>query len=105
VKVPNAFTPNNDGLNDVLKVEHSVGVLPDGFDFKIYNRWGKLMFHKQDINIGWDGRDANGVLQEMDGYNYVLYYKYNQTTKSPDGQFVTNTITTAPITGTIILFR
>jgi gliding motility-associated-like protein len=105
VKVPNAFTPNNDGLNDVLKVEHSVGVLPEGFDFKIYNRWGKLMFHQQDINIGWDGRDANGVLQEMDGYNYVLYYKYNQTTKSPDGQFATNTITTAPITGTIILFR
>ena len=105
VKVPNAFTPNNDGLNDVLKVEHSIGVLPDGFDFKIYNRWGKLMFHQQDINIGWDGRDANGVLQEMDGYNYVLYYKYNQTTKSPDGQFATNTITTAPITGSIILFR
>ena len=105
VKVPNAFTPNNDGLNDVLKVEHSIGVLPDGFDFKIFNRWGKLMFQTKDINIGWDGRDANGVLQEMDGYNYVLYYKYDQITKSSNGEFQTNTIVVPPITGTVILFR
>ena len=105
VKVPNAFTPNNDGLNDVLKVEHSIGVLPDGFDFKIFNRWGKLMFQTKDINIGWDGRDANGVLQEMDGYNYVLYYKYDQITKSSNGEFQTNSIVVPPITGTVILFR
>lgn len=105
VKLPNAFTPNNDGLNDILKVEHSIGVLPDGFDFKIFNRWGKLMFQTKDINIGWDGRDFNGVLQEMDGYNYVLYYKYDQITKSSNGQFETNTIIVPPITGTVILFR
>jgi gliding motility-associated-like protein len=105
VKVPNAFTPNNDGLNDVLKVEHSIGVLPDGFDFKIFNRWGKLMFQTKDINIGWDGRDFNGVLQEMDGYNYVLYYKYDQITKISNGQFETNTIIVPPITGSVILFR
>jgi gliding motility-associated-like protein len=104
VEVPNAFTPNNDGVNDILKVEHSPGILPDGFEFRIFNRWGKLMFLSTDINKGWDGRDTNGVLQEMDGYNYVLYYKYNKTTINSQGQFETVTIP-IPKTGSVILFR
>ncbi|MCE2656338.1 MAG: PKD domain-containing protein, partial [Sediminibacterium sp.] len=73
--VPNAFTPNNDGLNDVLKVEYSTGVGAD-FNFRIFNRWGKLMFQTNDKNKGWDGRDPSGILQEMDGYSYFLEYNY-----------------------------
>ena len=105
VNVPNAFTPNNDGLNDILKVECSPGVLPDKFEFKIYNRWGRLMFLTTDKNKGWDGRDSNGVLQEMDGYNYVIDYQYNKTIKNASGQFETVTIPISKKTGTVILFR
>ncbi len=75
VNLPNAFTPNNDGLNDVLKVEYSLGVGSD-FNYRIFNRWGKLLFQTKDINKGWDGRDPNGILQEMDAYNYFLEYNY-----------------------------
>jgi gliding motility-associated-like protein len=53
VYVPTGFTPNDDGLNDVLRV------VPYGiFEFKhfsIYNRWGELVFRTTDPSVGWDG--------------------------------------------------
>ena len=94
--VPNAFTPNNDGLNDVLKVEYSAGIGAD-FNFRIFNRWGKLMFQTNDRNKGWDGRDPSGILQEMDGYSYLLTYNYIDP--------LTSELKNIKKTGTIILFR
>ncbi|MEI6189797.1 MAG: PKD domain-containing protein [Chitinophagia bacterium] len=75
VSLPNAFTPNNDGLNDKLKVEYSAGVT-GAFSFKVFNRWGQILFQTNDINNGWDGRNQKGVMQEMDGYSYLLEYHY-----------------------------
>ena len=75
VNLPNAFTPNNDGLNDKLKVQYSPGVT-GAFNFKIFNRWGQIVFQTNDISIGWDGRNQKGVMQEMDGYSYLLEYHY-----------------------------
>ena len=94
--VPNAFTPNNDGLNDLLKVEYSLGIGAD-FNFRIFNRWGKLMFQTNDKNKGWDGRDPSGLLQEMDGYSYLLAYNYIDP--------LTSELKNIKKTGTIILFR
>jgi gliding motility-associated-like protein len=94
--VPNAFTPNNDGLNDILKVEYSAGVGAD-FNFRIFNRWGKLMFQTNDKNKGWDGRDSSGLLQEMDGYSYLLEYNYIDPIKS--------VLKNIKKTGSVILFR
>jgi gliding motility-associated-like protein len=94
--VPNAFTPNNDGLNDVLKVEYSTGVGAD-FNFRIFNRWGKLMFQTNDKNKGWDGRDPSGILQEMDGYSYFLEYNYIDP--------LTSELKISKKTGSVILFR
>ena len=94
--VPNAFTPNNDGLNDVLKVEYSLGIGAD-FNFRIFNRWGKLMFQTNDKNKGWDGRDPSGLLQEMDGYSYLLEYNYIDP--------LTSVLKNTRKTGSVILFR
>jgi gliding motility-associated-like protein len=94
--VPNAFTPNNDGLNDVLKVEYSAGIGAD-FNFRIFNRWGKLMFQTNDRNKGWDGRDSSGILQEMDGYSYFLEYNYIDP--------LTSELKNIKKTGSVILFR
>lgn len=56
IYVPSAFTPNNDGLNDVLKpVAYAVKEIRY---FKIFNRWGQLVYEKKDILSGWDGRLA-----------------------------------------------
>ena len=54
IYIPNAFTPNHDGLNDRLK-PYYVGIKKLDF-FTIYNRWGELVFTTNDLAAGWDGR-------------------------------------------------
>jgi gliding motility-associated-like protein len=51
--VPNAFTPNNDGHNDILKV-NAFGIQSLKY-FRVYNRWGQLVFATSDAGSGWDG--------------------------------------------------
>jgi gliding motility-associated-like protein len=69
--IPNSFTPNGDGLNDVFKAESVAEV--EGFQFYIYNRWGQLVFESKNISTGWDGKyQGNEVLQGV--YNWVIIY-------------------------------
>lgn len=69
VDVPTAFTPNGDGVNDVIYV--------DGWGikrliyFRIFNRWGQRLFESNDIKTGWDGT-YNGVPQNMETYIYQV---------------------------------
>jgi gliding motility-associated-like protein len=55
VHVPNAFTPDGDGLNDEFRVVGDPS-LNDNFRLEIFNRWGELLFTSLDITAGWDGR-------------------------------------------------
>jgi gliding motility-associated-like protein len=67
--VPTGFTPNGDGQNDVFKLNHlQFGKL---VEFSIYNRWGQLVFHTNDISKGWDG-NFDGAPQDMGVYNYLI---------------------------------
>lgn len=66
--VPNTFTPNNDGLNDILFVR---GNYIDEMEFYIYNRWGELVFESFNKDIGWDGT-FKGELLRTDVYGYYL---------------------------------
>lgn len=50
--IPNAFTPNGDGLNDVFLPE---GLFIEGYELLIFNRWGQQLFTSSDILEGWDG--------------------------------------------------
>lgn len=50
--VPNAFTPNDDGANDVLYVR---GICLKTLNFMVFNRWGEKVFETQDQSKGWDG--------------------------------------------------
>ncbi|HWB63317.1 MAG TPA: PKD domain-containing protein, partial [Chitinophagales bacterium] len=68
IGVPNAFTPNGDGVNDVVKVEGS-GIV--AITFRIFNRWGEKVFETHDKNVGWDGT-YKGVLQEVEVYTYTV---------------------------------
>lgn len=52
--IPNAFTPDNDGLNDVFRVKYVFPVKQ--FVFTIFNRWGQKVFETNDMTRGWDGR-------------------------------------------------
>lgn len=71
VYVPNTFTPNGDRLNDVFSAE---GIGLRYYDFKIFDRWGNLIFESSDIRNGWDGTYNNNLVQE-DIYTYRLEYK------------------------------
>ena len=66
--VPNAFTPGKFGTNSVIKV---MGFGISKMDWRIYNRWGQLVFESNSKDIGWDGT-YKGVLQPMDVYTYTL---------------------------------
>ncbi len=69
ITIPNIFTPNNDGTNDVFSItSKNIKTL----DCKIYNRWGILVGEIKNANEGWDGRTTAG-LQCTDGvYYYIL---------------------------------
>ena len=66
--VPTGFTPDGDGRNDVLK-PILAGIARFDF-FKIYNRWGQLIFSTSIINSGWDGT-LNGVKQPPGTYVFM----------------------------------
>jgi len=70
--LPSAFTPNGDGLNDVIRVLGSFQLIKD-FSLSIYNRWGQRVFYTDDINEGWDGK-FNGVKQDLGTFYYMLFY-------------------------------
>jgi len=70
--LPNAFTPNEDGLNDKLRVINNQGILSI-ISFKIYNRSGKMVFQTADMNEGWDGK-VGGYMQESDAYYWIVQY-------------------------------
>lgn len=70
-QLPNAFTPNGDGNNDVLYVR---GNNIKELDLKIYNRLGNLVFHGVTPEEGWDGT-CYGKVQEPDVYAYILKVK------------------------------
>lgn len=69
LEIPNAFSPNGDGQNDVFKVKegHQSIVSFHGY---IFNRWGKKIYDWTDINGGWDGT-VNGH-DAKDGVYYVI---------------------------------
>ncbi|MCS6990722.1 MAG: gliding motility-associated C-terminal domain-containing protein [Chitinophagales bacterium] len=68
--IPNVFTPNGNGLNDVLYVR-TTGV-EDLVFFRIYDRWGKRIFETNSLDRGWDGR-YNG--QEMPAGTYLYEWQ------------------------------
>ena len=69
IYVPSAFTPNGDGRNDVLHVI-APGLKQLDY-FRVYNRWGQVVFESKDLLKGWDGR-INGQLPETGVYVWIM---------------------------------
>ncbi|MBL7696542.1 MAG: gliding motility-associated C-terminal domain-containing protein [Chitinophagaceae bacterium] len=68
VFVPTGFTPNGNGKNDLLRPR---GALKSIQSFKVFNRWGQLMFQTSQLEAGWDGK-FKGMLQPSDAYTWYL---------------------------------
>ncbi|GEM_PF-1438114 len=84
--VPNAFSPNGDGLNDVfipkLKLERAYST----FEFRVYNRYGQMVYNTANMNSGWDGT-YKGRPQEKGVYFYKIAILFlDGSVKNFDGE-------------------
>jgi gliding motility-associated-like protein len=70
--IPNAFTPDGDGLNDTFKPVPSNDLI-SSFKMLIYNRWGEFLYETDDISYGWDGT-TRGLRCGGDVYVYKIYW-------------------------------
>jgi gliding motility-associated-like protein len=93
--VPDAFSPNGDGVNDVFRVVSS-GDNITNFSMQVFDRWGDLVFESSDINKGWDGQLRN---QLAPAGTYVWKITYHLS--SPSNTYGS----TISKHGTVILIR
>jgi gliding motility-associated-like protein len=69
---PNAFTPNEDGRNDVF-LPLGTGWNADEYELSIFDRWGTKCFFTKDVNLGWNGKANNGALiAQQDAYTWKV---------------------------------
>jgi len=68
-ELPNTFTPNNDGANDLFVPIRNRFI--NNIRFKVYNRWGNLMFETSDPQINWDGTNRSGKPVDEGVYYYT----------------------------------
>jgi gliding motility-associated-like protein len=68
--IPNCFTPNGDGSNDIFNVTSQN---LSYFSLLVFNRWGRLLFETEDLNEGWDGK-VNGSLCPVGTYFYLIKF-------------------------------
>lgn len=94
--IPNAFTPNNNGLNDHFRPKLSDQTLQG--QMYIYARTGSLVFQTESLIVGWDGRDMKGKECPNGTYSYIIKYQY--PSGDGDGKMVNKTAA-----GAVILIR
>ncbi|MCU7549225.1 gliding motility-associated C-terminal domain-containing protein [Chitinophagaceae bacterium LB-8] len=70
--IPNAFTPNGDGHNDVFRAGFGEDIT--SYNIQVYNRWGTKVFESNEIRRGWDGT-ISGKLQPAGVYIWVIRYR------------------------------
>lgn len=83
--MPNAFTPNDDGKNDLFRPVFSL--LPENFEMRIYDRNGIMVFQSKNPMEGWDGRIRNGEKAPGGVYVYhIQYTSYSGSNKTYTGR-------------------
>lgn len=72
--VPNSFSPNGDGVNDVFKPD-GIEISNEGYSFTVYNRWGSIIFCTSDLTQGWDGTIKGSMAPAGTSYTYLIRYQ------------------------------
>ena len=83
--VPNVFSPNGDGVNDLFTLRaSSYDRCFDGLNVNIYNRWGQQVYQSEDVNFEWDGNDESGNKLSTGSYFVILqgFYGGRSVTKN-----------------------
>ena len=73
IYIPNAFTPNNDGINDVFAPKTNCDF--NEYIFMIFNRWGEKIYETQNRDDSWDGTHS-GQVSSPDVYIYRITYQF-----------------------------
>ena len=77
VWIPNAFSPNGNGQNDLFKLEVRNPELLKEYEMAIYNRWGNLLFITKDYQTGWNGKDHKNMDCSTGVYTAIIRYVDN----------------------------
>lgn len=90
IRMPNAFTPNDDGVNDFFYFTFKDECLPTSFSLQIFDRYGRLVFETKDYQEKWDGRFDGQELKDgayfwVMSSNIVLPENTDNTTFSKKG--------------------
>ncbi len=95
VYVPNAMTPDEDGVNDLLVVKPSCPIT--NYHIQIYNRWGRTIYESEDINTSWNAGYESDQFYVVDGlYFYRITYNWGT-----DYDFTTQEV----VTGNVLVMR
>jgi gliding motility-associated-like protein len=76
VFIPNTFTPNGDGVNELFKV---IGQEIEEFEIRIFNRWGEVIFHSTDLYEGWNGSVNNDAAHYVPDGTYLFHVNIKGT--------------------------
>ncbi len=87
-RIPNVFTPNNDGANDFFMIPRLTGM--DEFNLLIYDRWGNAVYKSNDPAFAWDGKNTEEKMCNDGTYYFMISYKnqFCESVKTEKG-FVT----------------
>ncbi|MCF8298389.1 MAG: gliding motility-associated C-terminal domain-containing protein [Saprospiraceae bacterium] len=92
ITVPNVFTPNGDGYNDVFTID---GDNITKIEMQIFNRWGQIVFTSNDVELGWDGKTGGVECPEGVYYWIINYEGLGNTVEEKTGS----------LHGTVTMFR
>jgi gliding motility-associated-like protein len=73
LEIPNAFSPNNDGINDKWEPLYKDSI--DSLNVKVYGKYGELVFEENKINFSWDGKDKKGRPCDAGLYVFIIDYR------------------------------
>jgi gliding motility-associated-like protein len=86
IDIPNVFTPNNDGVNDVIWLQ---GTNLELIKMTVYNRWGLSVFSSEGRQFSWSGKNTGGSDCEPGTYYYVIEMNYEDGNVSEQTGFFT----------------
>jgi len=74
--IPNAFTPNSDGRNELF-LPKGINIDESSYNFRVFDRWGNQIFYTNDLYEGWNGRinNTSDKVCQQDVYVYLITLK------------------------------
>jgi gliding motility-associated-like protein len=87
IKIPNVFSPNNDGINDYFQIDKAC---IEEMHVMIYDRWGDFIYESREKNVKWDGLSKGKPVSEGTYYYLIEYTLYNKLQKKTAGYLLLN---------------